>query len=492
MSFFGKLFATVHSVGEHVAQQVMASDPSPFERLAWLKSDPARLDALAVASQKLNFEERYTDSDFVLQHAAGIDPMGLIDRRIDLARMRQRPEDELALVRQAAEAFPKDTGRRSHLADLLLEFEAPAEALAVLDAAPSSDRILDTSRAAALAELGQLEEARRLAQELARYWEDAARGSLMEGESMDAVHQHNRCLGTLEHIAALETGHGILGAAASGRLDRHAHQNYTSIGLALKDEGIGASPDPLSLPDEYAAEDALKDAPRSAKALCDAGMVALRQGSFKTAQKHFRTAHELHVKHFPAALGLGAAMRLEETEAWRGLDALPELTPDRSLAAFVEDWEALTPEERRVVQASTEPLRPLWTQLAADGARLRILPLAGRFDDAVGDGTLGFIRIENLLDTTSQDGAWSLGYVVADMCFRKLPGHVTGELQALHRKATELEWAVGTWAQLDPSSLFATAYRGWLHRKYGRKWAPKRDSEGIVEALEALISRLAE
>jgi len=494
VSFFGKLFATVHSVGEHIAKAMVAGESGPFERLAWLKSDLARLDALAVASRALSFDERYTDAHFVLEHAATIQPLGLIERRIDLARMRQRPEEELELVRLAAAEWPRDTNWQARLADILVEFDDLAGALQVLEESPEQDRILDTTRARVLTELGRYEEARGLAQELAVYWEEIARGSMIEGSSMEAAHHHGRCLDILERITELQEGLGarVLATAAAGRIDRHAAHNYTLIGAALMDEGQGASTEPLRLPDEAAAEDASRRAPRSVRALCSVGIVALRQGAFERAQGRFRKAHDQDVKHFPAALGLGAAMRLEQGDALRGLDLLPELGTIAGLEALVPAWGALTPEERRVVHASAHPLRSVVPRLVEAGARIHVLPLDGRPQDVlVGEGAVGFARIEDLLDTVSEHDAWRFAFALAEIAAPELPTSVRSELAEVHRRATDVEWAVGAWAQLDVEALFATGYRGWLQRRYGGKWAPKRDGEGIVEQLERAIGRLA-
>jgi tetratricopeptide (TPR) repeat protein len=492
MSFFGRLFATVHSVGGAVSAAVMEGNSTPFERLAWLKSDADRLDALAVASRTLTFEERYTEAQFVLDHAADIKPLGLIERRIDLARMRQLPEPELALVRQACDAFPKDPAWRSRLAELLIEFEQPAEALAALDATVEQSRVLDTTRAHVLAELGRFAEAQALAQELARYWDEAARGSLMEGGMLDASHHHGRCLDVLEQIAAAEQGLGgrVLANAASGRLDRHAHQNYTAIGLALMDEGKGSSIAPLALPDEH-ADDALKADPSGVDALCAAGIAALRLGDLGRAGARFRKAHDKDVQHFPAALGLGATLRLQQHDALKAIDSLPEPTPLSSLAGLLPDLGALTADERRVVFASAWPLRSVLDQLAQAGLTIRVLPLAGRADLSSSEDPSHTVRIEDLLDTASEGQAWHLAYLLGALAHPLLPAHARGELQSLHQRATAHEWAVGTWAQLDAPALFGSAYQGWLQRKYGSKWAPKRDQEGLVKDLEALITRIA-
>lgn len=208
MSFFGRLFASVTSVGGAVSDAVLAGNPSPFERLDWLKTDRDRLEALSVASRTLTFDERYDEAQVVLDHAAGLDPLGLLERRIDLARMRQRPEEELALVRQAGQAFPNDAAWRARLADLLIESDQPDEALRVLDAASEPSKVLDTTRASVLVELGQHERARELAHELEIYWEEAARGSVMEGGMLDAAHHHGRCLDVLERLAELDEGPG--------------------------------------------------------------------------------------------------------------------------------------------------------------------------------------------------------------------------------------------------------------------------------------------
>ncbi len=493
MSFLGRLFATVHSVGGAVSDAVLAGNSTPFERLAWLKNDPDRLDALAVASRALTFEERYTEAQFVLDHAAELKPLGLIERRIDLARMRQRPDDELALVRQACDAFPKDPAWRSRLAELLIEFDQPTEALAALEATGEKSRILDTTRAHVLAELGRFDEARTLAQELARYWDEAARGSLMEGGMLDAAHHHGRCLDVLEQIAGAEQGLGgrVLASAASGRMDRHAHQNYTAIGLALMEEGKGAITAPLTLPDEH-ADDALKADPSGADTLCAAGIAALRLGDLGRAGARFRKAHQEDVQHFPAALGLGATLRLQQHDALKTLDRLPEPTPLSVLDRLLPDLDALTPDELRVVFASTEPLRSLLDQLIETGVQVRILPLAGRVTDlASGAGPMHSVRVEDLLDTTSDGLPWRLATLLGELAAAHLPAQSRRELQDLHHRAVAHEWAVGTWAQLDVEALFGSAYQGWLQRKYGSKWAPKRDQEGLVKDLKALITRIA-
>ena len=493
MSFFGRLFATAVSVGNHVCAQVIAGADAPFERLAWLKHDAARLEALAVASRALSFDERYTAAGFVLDHAATITPLGLIERRIDLAHMQQKPEAELVLVQQAAIAFPKDTHWRARLADLYIEFDKLAEALAVLDAG-EQDRILDTTRARVLAEMGEYAEARRLAHELAIYWEELTRGSLMEGASMEAALYHGRCLDVLDRVTELEQGPAarVLATAARGELDRHAHQNYTLIGVALIDEGVGGSPAPLTLPDEQGVEDAIRSAPKDVDALCGAGMLALREGAMGRARGYFDTAHQLDVKHFPAALGLGATMRMEGNGAWRALDLLPAATELPGLDTLVPEWPALTQEERRVVHAALWPLRSTVPAMVAGGARLRILSLRGRVEDLSEDGPIGIARIEDLLDTTDAVAAWQVAYELGQLAAPHLPAHIGGELTALHHRATQATFAVGSWEQGDVATLFAAALQGWLQRRYASKWAPERDPEGIVLAVEALISRLAD
>ena len=205
--FLARLFAGSGSVGDMVAKAVVAGDAEPFATLSLLGSNGQRMQALEKAARDLMLDEAFDAAAVVLDHAATLDPSLLNERRVALAQIRGRPEDELPLLLAAVKAHPADPGPRQRAVVLLLAFGRGAEALLLLDRAPHEDLGLKTLRPRVLLAAGKREAARALARELLPAARADADGALKEGEAEVSTGNAERRVIELESVlAAIEGG----------------------------------------------------------------------------------------------------------------------------------------------------------------------------------------------------------------------------------------------------------------------------------------------
>ena len=201
--FLSRLFVGRGAIGEKVAKAVLAGDPEPFAALSQLGSKAERVSALETAARDLMLDEAYDAAALVLDHAATLDPTLLNERRVTLAQIRGRPEDELPLLLAAVKAHPADPGPRQRAVALLLAFDRGGEALKLLDRAPHPDLGLKTMRPRALLAAGKRDEAQALIRELLPAARADADGASKEGEAEASTGNAERRVIELESVLAM-------------------------------------------------------------------------------------------------------------------------------------------------------------------------------------------------------------------------------------------------------------------------------------------------
>lgn len=145
-------------------------------------------------------------------------------------------------------------------------------------------------------------------------------------------------------------------AASSGRLQPNSGINHTLVGLAAmaRSARVATHLELISVDDALAA--AVRGGDQRTARVRE-GEARLRGGDTARARSVFRGLVDDEPSFFPAQLGLGAALILEEHGAIRKLGNLPDALPGPEWLPVVPDMPVLTPEEKRVVAASAEPLR---------------------------------------------------------------------------------------------------------------------------------------
>ena len=493
-----------------------AGDPQAFVPLESLRVE-ALDEVLHRAVKDLLFEEEYAAAELVLDYAKARDPSLLLDHRIELCHREGRIEEAMATLRVAVEVAPKDPRWRASLAQHLADHGDGDEALDLLDEAPAPDSLLYVARAHVLVELGEYAMAGELLDVLIPRLEAGLRGAF-EGEWRQIKELFDQACALQEEVSAARGGReaSVLQAAARGKLRKEAAVNYTLIGAALMARGRVSPAEVRLRPpvDEDAAWARVDANPRDVRALCHLGITLLRLEEPAQARDRFREAHDLDTTWFPAALGLGAAMRFVDRGVLAGLRDLPEegaLGAIPGLKQLVPDWDALTPSERRVVQASAWPLRSVVSTLAEAGATFRILPLDVRPSDLrelsdlpgiepherTPDAAAGLARpeiavarIEDLLDTVT-DHSWVFAHELAHLALWAMPEESQRDVIRLWHAVQEMPWVVGNYQASDPHEFFAVGYEGWLRRRYKRKNAPLRDEEGVADTIDGWFDALA-
>ncbi|MCO4774270.1 MAG: hypothetical protein KDA24_29860 [Deltaproteobacteria bacterium] len=512
MGFFNDFFHSPARGARRIVESLAmgSGDFSGLEGLSLQK----QLDTLDRAVRDLVWDERFDAAEQVFTFAASLTPLALLERRLDFYRVQERIDDEVATLRTAVKAHPRNPEPRARLARLLGDLDRATEALALLQAAPAEDALLDLERCAVLIDLGRGDEALPELEEMVPQLEGALRGAFDDNYRIlrERLMRANALLDDV-HVTREGGQARVLSAASRGQIDRHAAINYTLIGQGLMARS-GAQPVSLRVQplDEDGTALALDNARGDLIARTRHGLSELRLGHPSRAKLLFSRAHEADASYFPAALGLGAAMRMEETHAIRRIDDLPALHSITGLERLLPDWAALTELERRVVHASALPLRCALPALSKARAQLIVLPLDVRPSDRrelseVGesdephavatDALAGFamphlavVRLEDLLDTTSPNMSWVFAHELAHMAMWRLPERTQQSIERLHQRALDNPWAVGGYQQKNPQEFFAVGYEGWLRTKYRRHGAPVRDEAGIVDELFALFDRI--
>ncbi len=285
-------------------------------------------------------------------------------------------------------------------------------------------------------------------------------------------------------------------AARRGNLAARAGVNYRLLahGLMVRSACVAPSLSLLSpretavLGERILAEGGATDVARAGAGYCQLGIAALRMGDAEEALAHFTRAREADPSHFGALAGYGAALDQREHGLWRRARKLPGPEAWPGLVEVVQDWDALSPEERRVVCASVAPLRFILPQLAREGRRIRVLPLDVRpvdvpeFGELVGvrhdddhrsyaslEGLAGHelacAKVEGLLDTREE--GWTFAHEFAHLAHAALPEEDQVRLEALYTAACEAEHAFTQYQLTNPHELFAVAYTEFLCLQHG-------------------------
>ncbi|MBL8917326.1 MAG: hypothetical protein JNJ54_00575 [Myxococcaceae bacterium] len=238
-----------------------------------------------------------------------------------------------------------------------------------------------------------------------------------------------------------------------------------------------------------------------ATALVQLGQAALRRGAVRDARELFNRARELAPDHFGASLGDAVCLDILQRDLVSKAGSLPHLTTPPAIEAVVPDWAALTPLERRVVVASIEPLEWMLPVLAAQGCRVRVLPLDVRPVDlpelaelsgtrvdgdhrswegieGLASSTLAVVKVETLCDVTPN--GWTFGHEFAHLCELRLPAAVRGRLDALYERALDAEYAFEQYALQNVHEFFAVNYQHALCERYGIALEREHDDEGLL------------
>lgn len=241
------------------------------------------------------------------------------------------------------------------------------------------------------------------------------------------------------------------------------------------------------------------------------GSAKFRLGELGAARDAFERGRLIAPRHFGLVAGLGAVRSLAETRELDRVAKLPKQAEPPGLAALVPDLEALTSLERRVVVASVAPLGEWVARLAAEGARLRVVPLDVRVTDLpefedlkgkvesrhrrawdglgglAGDG-LGCVRVEELFSL--EEFSWTFAHEFAHLVHAVLPSGSTALIEAEWRHACEAEFAFDQYQLADEWEFFAVTYTRWLTRHYGFPLSHEPDAEGLLSRALATIDQV--
>ncbi|HEX5750918.1 MAG TPA: hypothetical protein VFZ09_32130 [Archangium sp.] len=323
------------------------------------------------------------------------------------------------------------------------------------------------------------------------------------------------------HSEVLASLHGhealVVDAARRRKLDAHAGVNFL---LLAAHQMVGApcrAPSLTLLPMERMralADERLREDASDVVGLVQRGGVALREGRFSDALKHFERAHELSPSDFAPLLGKGMALELSQQDVLGGLKHLPDVGSLEGLERVFPDWPALTERERRVVHASALPLRQFLPNLAARGFRLRILPLDVRVSDVpelaplreeragegdhrtfealhgVTHGNLAMAKVEGLLSLSPGANGWVLAHEFAHLVLIAGPGTLRFRVQRLLRRAERTGYVGSEYQKQNEDEFFACAYTEYLARRYGLEVEQQLDDRGVSADVFALFEEL--
>jgi tetratricopeptide (TPR) repeat protein len=505
---------------KHVAQKVVElvrqKKPAPFAPAEAIKDPRIRAEALACAHRLLRFEELFEEASEALRLAASADPTRWMAVWLPTLPESAPISEAAAKIREILHRKPEHSTLRAALANALRIRGQTDEAIELVERWTWSDPALTVIWAQLLAEQGRDREAISVLDQLIESLNRQLRANIMRDtaaqESLRAAEALSDDLrsGILGQEARVEA------ALARGRLDRWSGANFRLIGQSLmaRSPQIATHTRLASLPDDEArSARLLASQPYDPAASCLQGMCKLRNGLFEEAAELFKSAREADSSWFPASLGLGAVMTLQQARAWSALEDLEECRLPEGLAVVLPDLGALTHQEKRCVAASASPLRAVLPRLAQRGIHLWILPLdvrptdlseladldtvrssdgrALRAIDGMATPKLAVSRIEDLLDTVSDHG-WVLAHELAHLVFFHLPPSWRDEVIGLHLRALGSSYACTQYAQKNPDEFFAVAFVDWLNIRYHRPSAPILDDQGIVAAVMSVFDLLNE
>lgn len=321
-----------------------------------------------------------------------------------------------------------------------------------------------------------------------------------------------------ELVAETEGAEAVVGdALRRGQLDPSSGHNFMLLAGEVMNRSDRVA-EHLELRTVEATVDSgkalLAQGPESAPGLCLVGIGALRRGDDGRALEAFEKARAVDPTYFPGWLGAGAARKHAQEGHYRAAASLPAPTEWPGLLVVVPDWAALTEHERRVVCASVEPLRSFLQHLAANEARIHVLPLDVRIvdrpefkelldaradDDHRSYAALGGIeghgvacaRIESLLDVS--ETGWTFAHEFAHLAHRWFAGRTCAEIDALYDEATSEEngWEFGQYALTNPQEFFACAYVEAVRARHAPREVDPLAPDGVARKVRDFIERMS-
>lgn len=235
------------------------------------------------------------------------------------------------------------------------------------------------------------------------------------------------------------------------------------------------------------------------------GLANLRDERLSHAERDFQRAVEASPRHFGAVLGSAVVRDVRQRALITLAGAIREESAPPQLEQVVPDWPQLTRIERRVVVASTWPVRRLLPALAKVGAQIRILPIDVRATDlpeladvrgvrveedhrswegieGMASERFSVSKIEELYDVTA--GGWTFAHELAHLGERVLPKAARRRLDELFRRATRAraEYAFDQYALRNVHEFFAVHATLALVRRLGLALELELDDEGLLES----------
>jgi tetratricopeptide (TPR) repeat protein len=420
-------------------------------------------------------------------------------------------------LRELRARFPHRVDVLAKLADVLIALEHATEAEALLAGWEESTevRLLCLLGKARFAQ-GRLREALPPLDRATELYEQLVRADpLSYGQSLrDDEYAELEAL----HSEVLAAVHGhetlVVEAARRRKLDPRAGVNFMLLAAHLMVDAPCRAPSLDLLPLDRLralAEELTRN--EESVGLVQRGMVALREGRFREALKHFERAHELSPEDFAPLLGKGAALELDQQDVLGALKHLPDVGPLEGLERVFPEWPALTERERRVVHASVLPLRQFLPRLAQRGYRVRILPLDVRTVDVpelahvqdepgegeyrafetlhgVAVGNIAAAKVEGLLSLAPGANGWVLAHEFAHLVLIAGPGQLRSRVQRLHRRAERVGYVGSEYQKQNEDEFFACAYTEYLARRYGLDAEQQLDDWGVAADVLALFEEL--
>ncbi|MDY7230963.1 hypothetical protein SYV04_31535 [Hyalangium sp. s54d21] len=428
-----------------------------------------------------------------------------------------RPHSSIERLRALYARYPRRIDVIAALADQLIEVDSAAEAETLLAPAEQSaePRLLCLLGKARFAQgrmqeaLSPLERAMALYEQLSRSDPFASGPSGDEYAELEAL--HTEVLATMHGHEAV-----VVDAARRRKLDTRAGVNFTLL-AAHQMLGAPCRAPSLALRPLQAlrklADERLRSDTSDSIGHVQQGVIALREGRFRNALKHFERANELSPEDFAPLLGKGAALELEQQDVLGALKRLPEVSPLEGLERVFPDWSALTDRERRVVHASAFPLRQFLPHLAQAGYHVRILPLDVRASDlpelaewrderaeddhrafealhGVAVGSMAIAKIEGLLSLAPGAHGWVLAHEFAHLVYFSGPAPLRARIQTLLRRASLAGYIGSEYQKQNEDEFFACAYTEYLARRYGLDAEQQMDDGGISREILSVFEEL--
>ena len=481
-----------------------------------------RADALCEVADHCCREEDAASARSMVARALETVPehRGALERLLALESESRNLDAAIAAGARLVRAAPKRLEPVCTLADLLLAVNRPADALAAIEESPhSGEATVVLKRGECLLALDRDEEALEILSAVRDHFYGALKAGLLSREDWHHVQDlHGEASRLADSAQAALHGREsvVVDSAMQGKLDGRAGVNYRLLGQAL----MAAAPrlaTQLELASPQATETRanrmLKDDPKSAHGRVLKGSALLRQGKVARAHEHFEEATTIDGKCFAAFLGLGAVLDHERFDLLTAAGRLPVSTEPAGLEKVVPDLPALTPLEKRVVVATSRPLRSCFPDLARAGAQIRILPIDVRATDlpelariadlrsddhrsyqAIGGlavPLLAVSRIDELLDVVSDNGL-VFAHELAHLAFFHMPESSRLAVEAIYEKAAEIGWVAEGYALKNPDEFFAVSYTDWLRVDLSLPLRREPDEAGIFDSVSRVFEQIAE